>query len=200
MYTSDANNHEPKIKKEAAQPSIASVLSKSAANTSQNPGKTSNSNPSPSSGPSSGNSQQTFDPATMPPPSSNFNPNDSILVSDADLLLNFHSPFSTNSPNTMSHPSILHQPQMSSFVRGTLDHSQHQQHPSQFSPTGFGQYAASSDNLPNMVIDSQDVDMSTLGADMMPWDLEYLPHDFMFYGDNNFGVGDNEDHNAGGGA
>lgn len=40
-----------------------------------------------------------------------------------------------------------------------------------------------------MVIDAQDVDMSLLGADMMPWDLEYLPHDMLYFGDVNFGNG-----------
>lgn len=43
-----------------------------------------------------------------------------------------------------------------------------------------------------MVIDSQDIDMSALGADMMPWDLEYLPHDLMFYNDGGFGVAPEE--------
>jgi len=38
-----------------------------------------------------------------------------------------------------------------------------------------------------MVIDTQDVDMSLLGADMMPWDLEYLPHDMLYFGDGTFG-------------
>jgi hypothetical protein len=38
-----------------------------------------------------------------------------------------------------------------------------------------------------MVIDTQDVDMSLLGADMMPWDLEYLPHDMLYFGDGNGG-------------
>ena len=40
-----------------------------------------------------------------------------------------------------------------------------------------------------MVIDAQDVDMSLLGADMMPWDLEYLPHDMLYFGDGSFGNG-----------
>jgi len=41
-----------------------------------------------------------------------------------------------------------------------------------------------------MVIDTQDVDMSLLGADMMPWDLEYLPHEMLYFNDGNFGNGD----------
>jgi len=31
-----------------------------------------------------------------------------------------------------------------------------------------------------MMIQSQDIDMSALGDDMMPW-LEYLPHEMLFY-------------------
>jgi hypothetical protein len=54
-----------------------------------------------------------------------------------------------------------------------------------------------------MVIDTQDVDMSLLGADMMPWDLEYLPHDMLYFGDGGFGNGGftgdgaSGDHNTG---
>jgi len=39
-----------------------------------------------------------------------------------------------------------------------------------------------------MVIDSQEVDMSLLGADMMPWDLEYLPQDMFYFGDGGYGL------------
>jgi hypothetical protein len=56
------------------------------------------------------------------------------------------------------------------------------------SPTGFAAYPTPSETFGDMVIDSQDIDMSALGGDMMPWDLEYLPHDLMFYNDGGFGV------------
>ena len=63
----------------------------------------------------------------------------------------------------------------------------HQVQPSEFSPT-FGMYNTPSNNaFGDMVIDTQDVDMSVLGADMMPWDLEYLPHDVLYFGDGVFG-------------
>lgn len=66
----------------------------------------------------------------------------------------------------------------------------HQAQPSEFSPT-FGMYNTPSDNtFGDMVIDTQDVDMSVLGADMMPWDLEYLPHDVLYFGDGTFGTND----------
>lgn len=67
--------------------------------------------------------------------------------------------------------------------------SQQQQQPTQndFSPT-FSSYATASQNaFGDMVIDTQDVDMSVLGADMMPWDLEYLPHDMLYFGEH-FGI------------
>jgi len=49
----------------------------------------------------------------------------------------------------------------------------------------------------DMVIDSQDVDMSVLGADMMPWDLEYLPHDVLYLGDGAFNLDLPDDTGAG---
>lgn len=62
-----------------------------------------------------------------------------------------------------------------------------QSHRNDFSPT-FGTYSTPADNtFGDMVIDTQDVDMSLLGADMMPWDLEYLPHDILYFNDNSFG-------------
>jgi hypothetical protein len=54
----------------------------------------------------------------------------------------------------------------------------------QLSPTAFGPFPTPADVFSDMVIDSQDVDMSALSADMPPWDLEFLPSDFnMFFGD-----------------
>ncbi len=35
----------------------------------------------------------------------------------------------------------------------------------------------------DMMLESQEIDMSTLGGDMMPW-LEYLPQDVLNYFDN----------------
>jgi hypothetical protein len=82
-------------------------------------------------------------------------------VSDADLLLNLHSPFSA-SPRQFG---------------GRNEFSP--QYPVQAADGAFG----------DMVIDTQDVDMSLLGADMMPWDLEYLPVEGMWFGDTSGGAG-----------
>jgi hypothetical protein len=127
----------------------------------------------------------------MPPPPANNSYGivpapDPALVSDADLLLNLHSPFSSTSPN---HAPLQN---ATSYVRSaSIPNSQpHQAQASEFSPT-FGTYTTPSDNtFGDMVIDTQDVDMSVLGADMMPWDLEYLPHDMLYFGDGTFGTND----------
>ena len=57
-------------------------------------------------------------------------------------------------------------------------------------PPNFATFTTPTDQtFSDMVIDSQEVDMSVLGADMMPWDLEYLPHDMLYFGDSGFGLG-----------
>jgi hypothetical protein len=131
-----------------------------------------------------------FDATTMPPPPAQ--QMNSMLtpeqVSDADLLLNLHSPFSASSPNnTRALPSSA------AFIRGPAATMSNQTLPPQsdFSP-GFTNYPTPSEYAyGDMVIDSQEVDMSTLGAEMMPWDLEYLPPPNMFYfGESGFEVGD----------
>lgn len=124
----------------------------------------------------------------MPPPPANnsYGMPDPALVSDADLLLNLHSPFNNASPSQAPLQNAT------SYVRSaSLQNSQPQPHQgSEFSPT-FGMYTTPQDNaFGDMVIDTQDVDMSVLGADMMPWDLEYLPHDMLYFGDGSFGAHD----------
>ncbi|KAF2202840.1 hypothetical protein GQ43DRAFT_297123 [Delitschia confertaspora ATCC 74209] len=134
---------------------------------------------------------------TMPPPT-NFNPtHDPALVSDADLLLNIHSPFAGNSPNAarLSNPS-------STFGTRRLEGSIHpspQTGPNQdFSPgeAPFSTYPTPCDGptsqvpFGDMMIESQDIDMSALGDDMVPWLESYLPHDMFGYFDSSGGFGD----------
>jgi hypothetical protein len=126
-----------------------------------------------------------FNAASMPPPPFNNVPAapDPILVSDADLLLNLHSPFSGGSPAAIRTP-------LQNSTNYTRSTSQLQPPQSEFSPT-FGTFNTPSDGtFGDMVIDTQDVDMSLLGADMMPWDLEYLPHEMLYFGDGAFGEGE----------
>jgi hypothetical protein len=122
-----------------------------------------------------------FDPTSMPPPPINAVPTpDPVLVSDADLLLNLHSPFSASSPNNPRPPL-----QPTSFARTSTNPPSQ---PDFASPT-YATYPTPSDHtFGDMVIDSREVDMSLLGADMMPWDLEYLPHDMLYFGDGGFGM------------
>jgi hypothetical protein len=186
MYTSDNNpSREIKPPVSGTQPSIASVLSNPPIKFENNAFS------SPSSFPPQA-PLHTFDPVNMPPPpSAAFNTiptPDPVLVSDADLLLNLHSPFSTSSPNTTN--SRLPNP---SFAQSQHRPSNPPPNHNEFSPNAFPYPSPSDHVFGDMVIDSQDVDMSVLGADMMPWDLEYLPHDIMFYGDGGFGVGGDED-------
>lgn len=182
MYSSDNNTNirDPKgsstrpIVPANSQPSIASLMS--------DPPVKFESTPQPLPSPSSASIPH-FNHASMPPPPS-YNNNamatpDPALVSDADLLLNLHSPFSTASPR----PSTQN---TTSYVRGPTQPAQANHDLS----SSYATYPAPSDNtFGDMVIDTQDVDMSLLGADMMPWDLEYLPHDMLYFGETNFGNG-----------
>ncbi|KAF2845245.1 hypothetical protein T440DRAFT_502607 [Plenodomus tracheiphilus IPT5] len=131
-----------------------------------------------------------FDPTSMPPPPP-FNGAsipDPVLVSDADLLLNLHSPFTAVSP-TNARAALQNASSYSRLPSLINNHPTQPQHQhNEFSPT-FGTFSTPSDNaFGDMVIDTQDVDMSVLGADMMPWDLEYLPHDMLYFGDGGFGT------------
>jgi len=185
MYTSENNESRnaktapTKLPLASTQPSIASLISESPVKFKPHQPLTSPS------------SFAHFDPVSMPPP-----PNqayngvttpDPALVSDADLLLNLHSPFATSSPPA----TRLSTQNPTSYTRTTPStsnlHTQPQKTSNEFSPT-MGSMSTSSDNaFGDMFIDTQDVDMSVLGADMMPWDLEYLPHDMLYFNDGNFG-------------
>jgi hypothetical protein len=137
-----------------------------------------------------------FDSSAMPPPpATNINAasaSDPVLVSDADLLLNLHSPYAVSSPNSSRHPlqsASFARSSMSAPTNNTLSPQQQQASQMAFSPN-FATFPTPTDQtFGDMVIDSQEVDMSVLGADMMPWDLEYLPHDMLYFGDSGFGLG-----------
>lgn len=182
MYTAD-NARETKPAADTTQFSIASVLSTP-------PIQPRIKYEPPLASPAFPLSNHPFDPSSMPPPPSNTFNNlstpDPVLVSDADLLLNLHSPYSTSSPSAARQPSASNssfQQQRNSSVINNM--------PQDFSPPGFGHFPIPSDTFGDMVIDTQDVDMSLLGPGMMPWDLEYLPHDLDFSA--GFGVGGPEE-------
>lgn len=169
MYTSESND--TRIAKPATRPSISSLPSES-------PVKFEPNQPPPS--PSTfGN----FTPSAMlpPPPNSTLHsasPADSVLVSDADLLLNLHTPFTADSPRYS-----LHSNQTYAQVPSLPTPHRHPSHHPAVSPPFTNPHPPTENPFGDMVIDTQDVDMSVLGADMMPWDLEYLPHDMLYFGD-----------------
>jgi hypothetical protein len=120
--------------------------------------------------------------SSMPPPApqSSF-PIDPALVSDADLLLNLHSPFSSiPSPRTQS----AYVPPATSQTTT----SAHQQLSPGYPPTNTinGSIPSGTNSavpFGDMMIESQDIDMSALGDEMVPW-LEYLPHDMLGFFDS----------------
>lgn len=198
LYPTDTsrepNAHHPS---EAPTPSIASILSRPKNHTSlPNPSnrikyETPHSIPSSSSNFASTAPSQQFNPAhstitSMPPPPTNFHSlptADPSLVSDADLLLNLHSPFSNSSPGRMPTGTS---PYSTSYRSSTISSTQTPSHDfssgssNQFPSLNVGPGADGSSQVPfgDMMIESQDIDMSALGDDMMPW-LEYLPHDML---------------------
>jgi len=107
---------------------------------------------------------------------------DPVSTAEADLLLGLHSPYATsstapalNGPGTAQHSQTTHAVQ----PPATLDLQ-----PQQY-------LDAQSQNFHNMLVESQDIDMSGhpldfdfLGGDMIPW-LEYLPQDVLnYFGDS----------------
>ncbi|KAK0128364.1 hypothetical protein ONS95_000336 [Cadophora gregata] len=116
-------------------------------------------------------------PQPMPPPAPKY-PSmtaDSASTSDAEMLLGLQSsPFAHGTPTShhsydqnMTSPSNRQDP-------GSYDFSQ--------SNNGFpGTNLAG--NVGDMMMESQEIDMTSMGGEMMPW-LEYLPQDVLNFFDN----------------
>lgn len=93
-------------------------------------------------------------------------------TSDADLLLNLHSPYNTSSSQAGSSPAFPHaftntsDPQSSSFndLAGA-----NWNYANLWNPLDFSQNASAMQPFGDLMIESQDVDMNMLGLDMMPW-------------------------------
>ncbi|GME28598.1 uncharacterized protein LTHEOB_2643 [Neofusicoccum parvum] len=117
-----------------------------------------------------------------PPPPANSSAyiSDPSLVSDADLLLNLHSPYSTASspagrgpaPGTTPTASVNSPtgpyPSQQSHTLGGAGSGMQPGPPPNVGPIPFG----------DMMIETQDMDMSALGDNMGAW-LEWLPHDMV---------------------
>lgn len=101
---------------------------------------------------------------SSPPVPSNV---DARRMSEADLLLNLHSPYPTPSPRIQNNlAATVTSPNIDFVQSNTLNDP-------------FSQFqAGTGGGMPysGMMIESQDIDMSMLADDMM-W-LEYLPQDF----------------------
>jgi hypothetical protein len=110
-----------------------------------------------------------------PPPNFASPQVDASRIQDADLLLNLtHSPYNQSSPQLPNGRMPHISNQNSGFVDQSV--SQQQTEYQRMQEQGGVPYA-------NMMIESQDIDMSVLGDDMM-W-LEYLPSEPLnFYGGN----------------
>jgi hypothetical protein len=120
--------------------------------------------------------QQSSFPATQ-----NF---DSSSISDADLLLNLHTPYNTSSQLNSHENAATASPQIISdnaFSPLAGQQQQHDIHDNDIFAMPYG----------NMMIESQDIDMSAVMSDDLMW-LEYLPHDLMdvFHPGGASGTGD----------
>lgn len=114
---------------------------------------------------------------SMAPPTSKYpTPSDAASRSDAEMLLGLqHSPF----PNTPGSRSSFDSPGNPTLDTGS---------PSYGYPNSSWNMAAAPNSfmglggVGDMMMESQDIDMSTMGGEMMPW-LEYLPQDVLSYFD-----------------
>jgi hypothetical protein len=115
---------------------------------------------------------------------------DPASTSDAEMLLGLqNSPYSH--PSGGSHHSYDGAQNMAS--PSSTRHDSHsnsydfaQSSPSMF-PGGSNGYLGLG-GVGDMMMESQEIDMSTMGNDMMPW-LEYLPQDVLNFFDNANGNG-----------
>ena len=111
----------------------------------------------------------------MPPPAPKYTPRnlDPASTSDAEMLLGLqNSPYSQTAQHSLD-PNPSPSPQDNSF-----DFSQH-------NTTNFYPYNSnymSLGGIGDMMMESQEIDMSALGGDMIPW-LEYLPQDMLQFAD-----------------
>lgn len=107
-------------------------------------------------------------------------------TSDADLLLNLHSPYNSN--NTGSSPAFPQQPPRAQNFTTNDPHQNSFNHlaganwnyANLWNPLDFSQGPNGMQPFGDMMIESQDVDMSMLGLDMMPWFDNFSGGDILF--------------------
>jgi hypothetical protein len=108
-----------------------------------------------------------------------------VSTSDAEMLLGLqNSPFA-QLPG--SHKSFYHAPSSPALTRHeTSNSNDYSQNNARLSPEGLNGYTGFGGGVVEMMMQSQEIDMSTLGGDMMPW-LEYLPQNMLDFFDNSGG-------------
>ena len=114
-------------------------------------------------------------------------------TSDADLLLNLQSPYNAAQSNTGSSPAFPqnftpnHDPHHSTFNNNVT--SANWNYANLWNPADFSQGPNSMQPFGDMMIESQDVDMSMLGLDMMPWFDNFSGGEILFAGDGRHASG-----------
>jgi hypothetical protein len=121
----------------------------------------------------------------MPPPAPKFSVSDSPSASDAEMLLGLqNSPYSHQTPG--SHHSYDH---TSGHSLSSQDRNYEFGAGGAFAGNnGFSGMSGLGLGVGDMMMESQEIDMSTMGGEMMPW-LEYLPQDVLNFFDGGAGVG-----------
>ena len=121
---------------------------------------------------------------TMAPPAPKYNPisSDPASTSDAEMLLGLQtSPYSHHTPGSTA--SFDHNPNQSmnspASTRADTSSFDFTHNNSSMFP-GPGSYLGMG-GVGDIIMDSQELDMSTLGGEMMPW---YLPQDVLNFFDN----------------
>ncbi len=117
---------------------------------------------------------QRHHPQPMPPPAPKYGHMDGTSTSDAEILLGLQNSPYAHTPG--SHHSYEH--------NMTSPSNQHDGIHADF---GFGRGGNGGflvhGGVGDMMMESQEIDMSTIGGDMMPW-LDYLPQDMLNFFDN----------------
>jgi len=102
-------------------------------------------------------------------------------TSDAEMLLGLQNPQTPGSQNSLEHVANATSPSL------TQPSSSNNLHFSQNNPNilsiGNNSYMGLGSGVGEMMMQSQEINMSTLGGDMMPW-LEYLPQNILDFSDN----------------
>jgi hypothetical protein len=133
---------------------------------------------------------QRHNPQHMPPPAPKYTPisSDPATTSDAEMLLGLQ-----NSPYAQT-PGSHHSYDQSQNITSPSNSRQDPTSTFDFTQNGTHLFSGGLNGymvmggVGDMMMESQEIDMSALDGDMMPW-LEYLPQDVLNFFDNGNGTG-----------